>query len=478
MVRIKTTPHIPVSTSVRAGELKQLRNRTAKASKTSRNSPVVANSSQKRLRVGGRPPPSPRTTRANPSPASSTSKRLRPRVYRRTEHSPPYSASKSPNLPPTRRVSPRSKAKFQRSSSKTPPKSSSTGSRNDSVLDGIGEHASTFFQSEGSNDDVSDGTFLRGTPPGEDSWLVRDKVVEIGPPDDNDDGHDDEALGSPACNTRQRTASQPAIHGDDSDPDSDVEGMTEIDDPQPKRKRTVSEKRALKRQRNLVILQRNGWASWIGAVARQAVFIATPWQGEGPAPHQHLYWPNQPVEACALQLISRSQRLREHAVQYGGNQAFALQIATEVHHHSRKARNKHIHQLKVLFFSNNSPFQIAENVTKNVGHMQMLPKFGPDLNTTEQMVDLLMSSNLHAHERFYPHFVAALGSGKLCKVKKQSSATPLHEFVAIDYEAHFRLELWNCLKRQGEKYSTTSPPLPLTPPRNFLFVVRIQARLH
>ena len=93
---------------------------------------------------------------------------------------------------------------------------------------------------------------------------------------------------------------------------------------------------------------------------------------------------------------------------------------------------------------------------KPIGTMVMLPKFGPDLQTPGEMVGLLMSSELHAHRKFYPHFVAALGSGRMCKIKKQKSTTPLAEFISVDYEAHFRLELWACLGRQGSSPSTLS----------------------
>jgi hypothetical protein len=85
----------------------------------------------------------------------------------------------------------------------------------------------------------------------------------------------------------------------------------------------------------------------------------------------------------------------------------------------------------------------------------MLPIFA-DLQTCKDCSKLLMSSNMHAHKEFYSHFVAALASGRMCNIKKQPVLTPLPEFISIDHEAHFRLEMWYCLNKQGKCISCPS----------------------
>jgi hypothetical protein len=114
-----------------------------------------------------------------------------------------------------------------------------------------------------------------------------------------------------------------------------------------------AERRKKKRAADLAILKRNGYESWIGAAARQAVFDSMPFAGIGKAPCQFLYWANTPRNACALRLIKRTVRLQERAVQFGGPDNLSENIAAEVSLHARKARNKHIYELRKLFLLRN-----------------------------------------------------------------------------------------------------------------------------
>jgi hypothetical protein len=81
--------------------------------------------------------------------------------------------------------------------------------------------------------------------------------------------------------------------------------------------------------------------------------------------------------------------------------------------------------------------------------MRVRAPFISELPTADSIAELLMSSEMHAHKVFYPNFVRALASGKLCRVKKQVPGRPLASFMSVTHEAHFRLELWACLKQQG-----------------------------
>jgi hypothetical protein len=158
-----------------------------------------------------------------------------------------------------------------------------------------------------------------------------------------------------------------------------------------------------------------------------------------------------------MNLILRTLRLQEFAVQYKSNFNLSLLIAKLVVAASRGARNKHIYQLKKLFFSNSSPFKIADNVlegqTFNVDgepqEMTILPKFSSTMTTITELRDLLMSSDMHADPVFYPHFVEAFQAGKLTNMPKKPKKAALSDMLSFTYEAHFRCELWYCLNKQG-----------------------------
>jgi hypothetical protein len=221
----------------------------------------------------------------------------------------------------------------------------------------------------------------------------------------------------------------------------------------------LAAKRARKRRKDMAVLKKSGWEKWIGTEVRLAVFDAAPFWGPGKPLPQHLYWANTPPEACAFQFIKRTPRLQQRALALGVTlPEFAVSLASEITLHSRKARNKHIYELKALFFNDNSEFQCARHVLNDNQvdehgtplPMELLPFLNPSLMSAKDLSNLLMSPDMHANPVFYGHFVAALGSGKLTKIKKQKVTTPLTKFIALEYEAHFRLELWYSLTKSGD----------------------------
>ena len=136
-------------------------------------------------------------------------------------------------------------------------------------------------------------------------------------------------------------------------------------------------------------------------------------------------------------------------------QNLAREIAGIVTLHSRKARNKHVNQLREVFFQASSRCQIAHNVIADQIHspegtvreMKLIPALSH--LTVQGLCNLLKSTELHADPVFYPIFVSGLGLGKLSKIKKQHDHTPLGDFISVNYESHFRVELWFCLNKQG-----------------------------
>ena len=108
--------------------------------------------------------------------------------------------------------------------------------------------------------------------------------------------------------------------------------------------------------------------------------------------------------------------------------------------HSRKARNKHIYELKILFFKNDSPYQIATHVLNESEvdangepyPMTLCCVLKPPLTTAKEVSQLLMSPEMRANPVFDSHFVSAIGSGLLTKIKRQKITTSLAKFISVD----------------------------------------------
>ena len=212
-----------------------------------------------------------------------------------------------------------------------------------------------------------------------------------------------------------------------------------------------------KRDRDRKRLNQNGNLKWIEAEARNAVFDCAPPTYGQRVRRQHLYWAKTPKYHCAFNLILRTQRLQEFAVQYKSKLNLANLIAKLVVSASRGARNKHIYQLKKLFFSHASPHKIAEHVLEGettnadgeIQEMKLAPKFTLHMDSITEMKALLKSSDLHADPVVYPHFVSAFQAGKMTNMPKQPKTVALADMLSVTYEAHFRCELWYCLNKQG-----------------------------
>ena len=209
-------------------------------------------------------------------------------------------------------------------------------------------------------------------------------------------------------------------------------------------------------KRDQAKLSRNGWLSWIGTLAREAVFDCYPPTPGTMPKHLHLYWARLPPSACAQSLIKRSTALQKEAVERGGIAIMAKEIATTVTLHSRKARNKHVNQIRDLFFSPSSKSELVRHVLTDTAYdingISLPMTVVPSLRhlTVSSLASLLKSSDLHADRILYPMFVQGMAAGKLSKVRKQQDGVPLNQFISVNYEAHYRIEMWFCLQKQGQ----------------------------
>ena len=211
-----------------------------------------------------------------------------------------------------------------------------------------------------------------------------------------------------------------------------------------------------KRIRDVKRLTKNGFDAWIGALARAAVFDTLPPLTGEVARKLHLFWPRLPPHEVALSLIKRTPQLQKESVEHGGLLDFAIEIAPVVMLHSRKARNKHVNQLRDVFFTPASKSQLAHNVladqlidSNGTVRAMKLTDAVAHLTTVDALCDLLKSSDLHADRVVYPLFVMGLAAGKMSKIRKQPDTVPLAQFINVNYEAHFRAEMWFSLNKQG-----------------------------
>ena len=391
----------------------------------------MARSNKKKTPGSKEPPPKEvaltKAVASKTTPASKTKPTAKDAVETHPADSPrPSPPRRSPRGSPATNTIPADNVGVKRTSAKTPPPVTKAKANAKAVI--THHHASK--NSDSSSDD-SDGAgsdlqrhnrternkdtnqFLSDDDQDRDDDDDRDKDYRDDEEDDDSEEDDDD---------RERQ-SQPAFHPSQS---QCVEPVI------PRRKKKPLSEHAIqtkKRKQNEEMLKRNGSEKWIETVARQAVFDAAPFNSEGKRPKNCLYWAKSPKNHCAMQLIRSCPRLQLYAAsKYKTKLECAEAIAKMVVSASRAARNKHIYQLKKLFFANDSPFQIAKHVlagqtTNRDGEptkMVLLPLLCHPQSTPSQLQALLMSPSMHAHQVFYNNFTTAMQCGKMSRVPKKT----------------------------------------------------------
>jgi len=216
---------------------------------------------------------------------------------------------------------------------------------------------------------------------------------------------------------------------------------------------------------NNAACDQDGYKTWLSAIAREAVTNARPHTGDGPKPDSALCWANSPKWACAYTLIQRTVDLRKEVAarpkpannEDDPDKLYAMEIQTVMREASRKARNHNVTKLREVFFGD-SPHQIAKNILPDKqGDFHADAELTPALSHINHIEDLktLLSGPLRSDPELYTIFVAGLAAGKLTRSRKMPQSVPLENFVSVDFEAHYRVELFYCLEKRGMRHSCT-----------------------
>ena len=183
----------------------------------------------------------------------------------------------------------------------------------------------------------------------------------------------------------------------------------------------------------------------------------------GPKPRPFLYWQRHKDYLCAMMLIKRYPNLCEVADKhYGSVQLMAKKWAVLVRTKANNERAIQIRYLKMIWLSNNSKFALALNAldneigVENATEITLAPAVeASGINTVAELRDLLKSPAMYNNAVVFNLFCLGLESGML-KMARTMSPTRIQKLITIAHEAHFRLELWLALSKQGFRHKTTS----------------------
>jgi hypothetical protein len=183
----------------------------------------------------------------------------------------------------------------------------------------------------------------------------------------------------------------------------------------------------------------------------------------GHKPRPFLYWQRHKDYLCAMLLIKRSPDIVEIAEKhYSSVKAMAKKWAVMVRTKANNERAIQIRYIKSIWLSNSSKFTLALNALDtdvdedNAPEITLAPDVAASgLNSIADLRELLRSPNMYKNATVFNLFCLGLESGML-KMARTLSPTRLQKLITIAHEAHFRLELWLALSKQGFRHKTTS----------------------
>ena len=183
----------------------------------------------------------------------------------------------------------------------------------------------------------------------------------------------------------------------------------------------------------------------------------------GPKPRPFLYWQRHKEHLCAMMLIKRYPNLSAIAEKhYGSVQQMAKKWATVVRTKANNERAIQIRYLKLIWLSNNSKFSLAMNAldpelaVETATEITLAPAVeASGITSVAALRDLLKSPAMYNNAVVFNLFCLGLESGML-KMARTMTPTRILKLITIAHEAHFRLELWLALSKQGFRHKTTS----------------------
>ena len=183
----------------------------------------------------------------------------------------------------------------------------------------------------------------------------------------------------------------------------------------------------------------------------------------GPKPTPFMYWPRHKDYLCALALINRYPDLKQIAEQhYRGVTEMAKKWASLVKTKANNERAVQIRYLKMIWLSKRSQFHMAYNALESeIGvddeiEIMLTPAItASGITSVAELRDLLKSPAMYKNEVVFNLFCLGLESGML-KLARPLSPVRLQRLITVAHEAHFRLELWLALMKQGFRHKTTT----------------------
>jgi hypothetical protein len=183
----------------------------------------------------------------------------------------------------------------------------------------------------------------------------------------------------------------------------------------------------------------------------------------GPKPTPFLYWPRHKDYVCALNLIKRYPDVTEIAEKhYTSDILMAKKWASLVKTKANNERAAQIRYIKMIWLSLSSSYSMATNVLEGELNNEveteiMLTPAVVDsgISTVAELRNLIKSPAMYTNSVAFHLFCSGLESGML-KMSRPKSPTRLGKLITIAHEAHFRLEIWLALTKQGFRHKTTA----------------------
>ncbi len=183
----------------------------------------------------------------------------------------------------------------------------------------------------------------------------------------------------------------------------------------------------------------------------------------GPKPTPFLYWPRHKDYLCALALIKRYPDLNiigeKH---YKSAILMAKKWATLVKTKANNERAVQIRYIKMIWLSLSSSYSLATNALEAELNNEVETEImlsptveASGISTVAELRNLIKSPAMYTNSVVFNLFCSGLESGML-KMSRPKSPTRLAKLITIAHEAHFRLEIWLALTKQGFRHKTTT----------------------
>ena len=171
----------------------------------------------------------------------------------------------------------------------------------------------------------------------------------------------------------------------------------------------------------------------------------------------YMYWNPKKKTSCIKMLLKRSPSIQVLADKFPKNQ-FARLYAEYVRTQSNNERSMQKRQVKLIFTDADSDFAMIKHVPDSEGRgpdqeIRLSTALAGEFENVQDLRNAIASGSMYTHPALFDLFCAGLESGRLRSTKKMD-VSPIEQIITVGHEAHFRLELWYCVR--GFKHSHDS----------------------